>query len=183
MLNILQNENVFYLVIDGKLKPGLDINSNLRDLAGFLLKEFNITRSAYGPIKFSLNDDIYKDFELRLADIGIQKNCFIIVKFETFSTFPIGPCTREDRNRNNEYKDGILFKLLLRDKLRFMVERSLINTRKTGVDLMEIIKYVLTRTDHPIEISTIQEKIEEIENLNQSYLSGIKRILKKLFLL
>lgn len=180
--DLLQNNEVCYWLLDDKIKLGLNLNSNLSDLAKFLFIRFDIERVAYAPIKFSLNDEIYENLELRLADIWIQNNYFILIELTTFPTFPM-ECTLRDRDLNLEYKDGILFKLFFLDKLKFLIEKCLADTSKIGTYFREIIEYILAGTDHPIEISTIQEKREEIDDLTKSYLSGIRRILKKLFLL
>jgi len=179
----LVNSNNYLLLINGKINTELNLNSNLQEFAELLFYEFNIEGSDYGPIQFLLNEVIYEDFSLRLDDIGIFYDFLIVVEFTTFPTFPMRANTLKDRDLNIEYKDGIRFELTLREKLEFMVERCLATTRKNGNSYIEIPKYLLARTDHPIEINTIQQKIEDIENLTQSYLSGIRRIMKDLFIL
>ena len=161
----LVNSNNYLLLINGKINTELNLNSNLQEFAELLFYEFNIEGSDYGPIQFLLNEVIYEDFSLRLDDIGIFYDFLIVVEFTTFPTFPMRANTLKDRDLNIEYKDGIRFELTLREKLEFMVERCLATTRKNGNSYIEIPKYLLARTDHPIEINTIQQKIEDIENL------------------
>ena len=183
MLDFLENDSDCFWLINGKIYRRLSPDSWLRDLARYLIKMYKINRSDYGPIKFLLNDTNYEDFEIRLSEIGIQGGVLVDVEYITFSTFPRRPCTLADRDLNIEYKKGILFELTLRDKLEFMIERCLAITRKNGISYIKLPKFLLARTDHPIEINTIRQKIENIENLTQSYLSGIKRIMKDLFIL
>jgi len=181
----MQNNDVCCWLLNGKIKLGLTLNSELQKINKFLLKKLNIQRTKYGPIVLFFEGFKYDDSNLTqtLADIGIESGYLIIVKFTTFPIFPIEPCTRRNRDHHIEYKDGIKFELSLRDKLTFCLEKCLTKTRKLGGSYVQVLNYILTRTDRPIEINSIQEKIEEMKNLTYSYLSGIQRILKKLFLL
>lgn len=142
----------------------------------------SIIGSGRGPrIRFSFIG--LSNFNQTLADIGIESGYLINVEFTTYPRFSNQPCTRKNRNPQIKYKDGIKFEFSLRDKLTFCLEKCFSKTTKTGTSYVEILKYVLTNTNRPIEINTIQEKIEEMTNLTHSYLSGIQKILKKLFLL
>ncbi len=181
----LQNNDVCDWLLNGKIESGLNLNSELQKVNKFLLKMLNIQRTKYGPIVLFFEGSKYDDSNLNqtLADIGIESGYLIIVKFTTFPTFPIEPCTRKNRDHYIQYKDGIKFELLLQDKLTFYIEKCLAKTRKIGASYVDVLNYILTSTDRPIEINTIQEKIEEMRNLTHSYLSGIQKILKKLFLL
>lgn len=181
----LQNNDVCYWLLNGEIKPGLNLNSELQKIIKFLLKKLNIKEDKYGPIVILFKGSKYNDSNLNqtLADIGIESGYLIIVKFTTFPIFPIEPCTRKNRDHIIESKDGIAFELLLQDKLTFYLEKCLAKTRKIGASYVDVLNYILTSTDRPIEINTIQEKIEEMRNLTHSYLSGIQKILKKLFLL
>jgi len=183
MLNFLKNDNIFFWLINGKIISRLNSNSNLQDLADFLFNKLDIERSDYGPIQFLLNEAIYEEFELGLVDIGILPEYLIVVDFTTFPTFPMRPMTLKDRDRNIEYKDGIKFQLFLVNKLKYMVKSYLAKTRKHGTFYLAMPEFLLTRTDHPMEIHIIQQKITEIENLTQSYLAGIVKIMKALFIL
>ena len=183
MLKILENENEFFWLINGKLKPGLGIKSNLGDLAEFLLKEFNIPRSDYGPIKFSLNDEIYENFELSLADIGIHPGNLIIVEFTTFKILDKNSalvCTLRARDHYTEYPDGIRFQLSSVDKCKFLLEQCLAKTRQTGSFYVNILEYRLAKANNEFEIRAIQETIDKIQSLNISYLSEIRSNLEKI---
>lgn len=181
----LQNNDVCYWELYNEIEPGLNLNSNLQEVVKFFLKILDIQRDEFGPIEFFFEESKYDESNLNqtLADIGIESGYLIIVEFTTYPRFSNQPCTRKNLNPHIKYKDGIKFELSLRDKLTFCLEKCLAKTTKTGTSYVEILKYVLTRTDRPIEINTIQEKIDEMTNLTHSYLSGIQNILRKLFIL
>lgn len=177
-------DNIFFCLINGGVKTGnLNLNSTLQDFAEFLVYEFNIERSNYSELEFSFQGTKYKDFTLQLFDIGISNDFIIDVKIETFDTFPMRPCTLDDRDNYVDYLEGIRFVLSLTDKIDFILERNFSITKKTGNSFIGILKYSQNATDNQFEINAIQEIIDKIQNLTESYLSQIKLSFKKIFLL
>jgi len=183
MIKILQNENDVFWLINGQVKSNLNLNSTLQDLADFLVYEYNIERSNYSKLEFLFLDTMYDDYDLQLFDIGISNDFIIDVKINIFHTFPMRPCTLHDRDHYQIHLDGIRFELSLRDKMEFIIERILANTNKTGMSYIEILNYKLNRTENLFEVKAIQEIIDKIQNLTESYLSQIKLSFEKIFLL
>lgn len=181
MLRILENDKSFFWFIDGKVETGnLNNNSKLQELSDFFVFKYNIEISDYGKVEFLFQNMTYDDFNLRLEDIGLFSDYLIIVKKETFSTAPMRPCTRYDRDHYRDYPDGIRFELSLGDKSNFILMNCLSNSAKIGTYIIEVLKYKLARTDNRFEISAIQKILEEIQNLTQSYLSEIRKSLDKI---
>lgn len=184
MLKILQNDNIIFSLINGGVRTAnLNLNSTLQDLADYLVFELNIERSNYSKLVFSFQGTKYKDYTLQLFDIGISNDFIIDVNIETFDTFPNRPCNLDDRDNYVEYKKGITFVLSLRDKTDFILERNFSITKKTGNSFIGILKYSQNATDNQFEINVIQEIIDKVQNLTESYLSQIKLSFEKIFLL
>ena len=180
MIQILQNENDVFWLINGQVKSRLNLNSTLQDLADFLVYEYNFERSNYGKLEFLFQNMIFNDYNLKLVDIGIFSEYLIDVKKETFPTFPMRPNTLYDRDHYKDYPDGVRFELSLRDKINFILESCLSNITKIGNIFTEVLKYKLARTDNRFEIHAIQQTINDIQNLTQTYLIEIRKNLREI---
>ncbi len=161
----------------------LDLNLTLQEFEEILVYKFKINKSDYSSIEFFFEDTIYNDFELTLTDIGIVSDYIILVDKIEFPTYPLRPMNLHDRDHYREYKDGIRFVLSLQNKLTFVIEQCFADTQNNGLHYIEIVEYLLSNTESPIEIDVIQYAIRDIKNLTHSYTSQIKSQFEKLKLL
>ena len=177
-INILQNDFDCFGIVNDKVEFTFPPDFMLDNLADRLVQYFDLIRHEYRLIRFSLNQNNYENLDVRLSEIGIQGGDLINVEFETY--LPPGSCSVRG---NTDDREVLVFELDKLDKLSFILGGYLARTEETGASYLEVLEYISARTESPIEKRIIQQKIEEIGNLTQSYRAGIIKIMESLFIL